>query len=242
MTFAADRTLAEIVTVFPEAAPVLERRGLDFCCRGHRPLGAACADLQVSLAEVQEELRQAETAAGGAQRVSPVDLPLEALMAQIVAQHHEYVRRALPGLRQHAAKVAQVHGEHYPEMRQVNALVQMVADELEGHLAKEEEILFPYIAALVRAQAGGELPEACFASVAAPIQVMESEHEHAGRAFDEIRVLTHGYAPPPDACPTFRLLLGELQRFEEDLHVHVHKENYVLHPRARALEAALAVA
>ena len=37
---------------------------------------------------------------------------------------------------------------------------------------------------------------------------------------------------------TFRAMLDGLRQLEEDMHVHVHKENSILFPRAVALESA----
>lgn len=54
-----------------------------------------------------------------------------------------------------------------------------------------------------------------------------------------MRSLTDDYTPPADACTTYRALLGGLAELERDLHLHVHKENNILFPRARALEMKL---
>jgi regulator of cell morphogenesis and NO signaling len=51
--------------------------------------------------------------------------------------------------------------------------------------------------------------------------------------------MTDGYTPPADACPTDRALLGGLAELEADLHRHIHEENNILFPRARAAEDAL---
>jgi regulator of cell morphogenesis and NO signaling len=53
-----------------------------------------------------------------------------------------------------------------------------------------------------------------------------------------IRELTSGYTLPDDACTTYRICFQELEEFERDLHEHVHLENNILFPRARALEVA----
>ena len=66
--------------------------------------------------------------------------------------------------------------------------------------------------------------------------MMEMEHETAGGAMARIRELTNGYAEPADGCATYSITLKELEAFERDLHAHVHLENHVLFPRARALE------
>ena len=65
---------------------------------------------------------------------------------------------------------------------------------------------------------------------------MERDHAQAGDALERLRVLTHGYQPPDDACPTFRGLYFGLAELEKDMHVHVHLENNILFPRALGLE------
>ena len=42
-----NKTLSEIVTDNHRAAPIFEKYGLDFCCKGKRPLKTACADKEV---------------------------------------------------------------------------------------------------------------------------------------------------------------------------------------------------
>jgi len=63
---------------------------------------------------------------------------------------------------------------------------------------------------------------------------MEMEHDHAGEIMQQIKQLTNNYTPPEGACTTFKVVLNELQAFEEDLHQHVHLENNILFPKAMA--------
>jgi regulator of cell morphogenesis and NO signaling len=69
-----------------------------------------------------------------------------------------------------------------------------------------------------------------------PIAVMMREHEDAGEALAQMRELTGGYVPPTDACNTYRVMLAGLLELEQDMHVHVHKENHILFPKAAAME------
>ena len=61
---------------------------------------------------------------------------------------------------------------------------------------------------------------------------MEDEHAQGGAALRRMRELTDGYAPPADACPTFRGLCFGLAELEREMHIHVHLENNVLFPQA----------
>lgn len=159
------------------------------------------------------------------------------LVDYILANHHAYVRAALPAILAHARKVADTHGERHPEMVEVARTFERVVAEMTQHMMKEEQILFPYVKSLA-AQAEADCPASPspFGTVANPIRMMEAEHESAGGAMRRIRELTGGYAPPDDACTTYRATLAELEEFERDLHQHVHLENDILFPRALEME------
>jgi regulator of cell morphogenesis and NO signaling len=134
--------------------------------------------------------------------------------------------------------VAGVHGARRTELPHVARLFGRVAAEMTDHMAKEEQILFPYIRALEEAvRARRPAPAAPFGTVKNPIRAMESEHQFVGDAMAEIRQLTDGYRPPADACATYRVCLAELAEFERDLHAHVHLENNILFPKAAVLES-----
>lgn len=106
---------------------------------------------------------------------------------------------------------------------------------MEQHMIKEESVLFPAILDMEKQAGSNEFLKQGF-SVDAPIQMMEAEHEMAGKIMDEIRQLSNHYTIPDAACTTFAVSLKELKLFEEDLHRHVHLENYVLFPKAIAFQ------
>ena len=83
---------------------------------------------------------------------------------------------------------------------------------------------------------GCDAPPAMFGSVEVPISRMLADHDDAGALTARIRALSADFAPPPDACPTYRALYQGLDEFERDLHQHVHIENNILFPRALAME------
>ncbi|HPA31119.1 MAG TPA: hemerythrin domain-containing protein, partial [Bacteroidia bacterium] len=81
--------------------------------------------------------------------------------------------------------------------------------------------------------------QSSFGSVKGPINMMEIEHESAGKNMSEIRTLSNDFTLPEDACASYSLLFRLLEEFEEDLHTHVHLENNILFPKALALEKEL---
>ena len=74
------------------------------------------------------------------------------------------------------------------------------------------------------------------------VHVMEEEHSLEGARFEEIASLTADFAPPEDACPSYRLALQQLQQFKDALHEHIHLENNLIFPRALEMEQSGATA
>ena len=164
---------------------------------------------------------------------------LSALTNHIVDKHHTFMKRELPRLGEFMDKVLGAHGENHPELTEVASVFAALRLEIEGHLMKEEQVLFPMIQKM---EITREVGSAHCGSVNNPIGVMEHEHDNAGEALRRLRVLTGDYTPPADGCPTYQALLAGLAAMERDLHEHIHKENNILHPRAARLETALLAA
>lgn len=229
-------TLSEIVKNNLRAGAIFEKYNLDFCCKGNRTISEACKNTGIDTTQLISELAMLnqEPASGN---LNYEEWNLEFMIDYILNTHHSYVRRMIPIISEHASRVVAAHGKNHPEVLEINKIFKVVYKELKTHMMKEEEILFPYVKYLNKIkQSGGSYESPYFGSVANPIKEMEKEHEAAGDELFEIRRLSAGYTPPEDACNTFRVLYSELKDFEEDLHKHVHLENYILFPKAIALE------
>jgi len=231
-------TVREIALRQPSSIRVFEQFGIDYCCGGRKPLSEACAENGVAMDTVVAALESASVASA-----EPVQdwsrASLQSLSEHITANHHSYVKRELPRLYELAAKVVARHGTNHAELPEIQSAVLQLGDELTQHLAKEELVLFPYIAMLETALAtGGDAPKSCFGTVENPIAMMTSEHEAAGELLAEIGRLSNRFTTPQDACPTYHAFYDGLHEFEQDLHQHIHLENNILFPRAIALEAS----
>ncbi len=219
---------------------VLERFGLDFCCGGRRTLEAAARAKSVDVHEVVSAL-EALGAASNEYREPDAWKDLSVLVRHIAEQHHHYVRTASPPIAAWLERLVSRHGAGHPELAEVRETFAALAEELETHMVKEEQLLFPAVHELAAARRShAALPRSPFATIKNPVRVMEDDHDLAGSLMERLRVLTGGFTPPDDACATYRLCYAELARYEQDLHRHVHLENHVLFPRAIALEEALA--
>ena len=233
---ATTQTVREIALEQPTAIRVFEQFGIDYCCGGRKPLAEACAARNVEIDAVIAALEEAEKKPGTALD-NWTDESLESLSAHIVAKHHAYVKNELPRLAQLAQKVVNRHGSTKPELPLIAATLMQLDEELTQHLAKEETVLFPYIARLEQSVNNGTpKPHSCFGTVSNPIAMMTQEHDAAGALIAEIRRLSQNFTTPEGACPTFHAFYDGLREFEQDLHQHIHLENNIYFPRAIALE------
>lgn len=227
-----DTTLADLVITRPAIARRLDELGLDYCCGGHHTVSAAVHAAGLDLAETLADLeRVPETDVATPTWRDPGEL-----VDWIEATHHAFLGRVLPHLTQLADKVAAVHGGNHTELHEVATLVHALRADLEPHLVKEEQVLFPMVRDLVAAT---DRPSSHCGTLANPISVMLDEHDVVGDLLARLRELTDGHTVPSDGCGSYHALYAGLAELEADTHRHVHTENNVLFPAVLELERRL---
>lgn len=236
MSITTETIIGKLVADDYRTASVFKRHGIDFCCNGNRTIGEACAEGESTglLKELDEVTRKADAPA-----TDYKSWPLDLLADYIEKKHHRYVDARLLEISPFLEKIVRVHGEHHPELAEVEQLFKESAGELTVHMKKEEFLLFPYIRKMVKEGISVQAP---FGTVQNPIQAMMHDHDGEGERFRRIAALTDNYTPPADACNTYRVTLSMLKEFEDDLHLHIHLENNILFPGAVEMEEALATA
>lgn len=232
----SEPTIGELVAKDFRKAEIFKKFNLDFCCGGKKTIAQACNDKKVDIMEIENELNKIDTQ--GAQTSHKFDdWELDFLVDYILNTHHKYVKNAIPILLDYTSKVAKVHGQEHPEVITIANKFHEAADELNGHMCKEEQILFPYIKQLVSAKSNkSSIPGSVFETIKNPINMMEHEHDVVGDIFKTIRELSNNYAAPEDGCTTYKVSYLKLKEFEEDLHQHIHLENNILFPKSIKLE------
>jgi regulator of cell morphogenesis and NO signaling len=223
------RSIASLVLENHRIVPVLEKYSIDFCCRGKMNLEDACKDKGIDLSAVLIEM-EAVGAEETSKQMPFTEMTEAQLVNHIVTTHHYYIKNAMPVIAGHLEKVAFKHGDSFPFMLRVKELFKIIHEEMDLHMKKEENILFPRILELEKSGRHANLFPTDY--ISGPIAMMELEHENAGDTLFEIRSLTSQYSVPPGACTTFRICLSELKEFEDDLHQHVHLENNILFSKA----------
>jgi regulator of cell morphogenesis and NO signaling len=240
MNMTTGKTVRELALEKPGAARVFEKLGIDYCCGGKQTLEQACHSASIAVDDVLVALGVADHSGQALAKDSDWQKePLGDLIFHIRTTHHQYTREAIARLGPLFDKVCSVHGERHPELFELRAIFQGLAQELTTHLMKEEMVLFPYVERMEESVLQNEpiLP-APFGTVQNPVSMMEHEHDSAGNALRALRASSDDYTAPPDGCVSFQTLYKTLAELEVDLHQHIHLENNILFPRAIALENA----
>lgn len=214
----ARTSLADLAATRPGAARVFHRHGLDFCCHGRVSVADACARRGLVAADV---LRAIEAEAPLARDFRRWDeRPLADLITHLLEEFHARHREELPRLVEWARKVEAVHADKAQCPRGLADHLEQMSAELDSHMEKEEQVLFPMLL-----DGRGRM-------ASMPIGVMEEEHADHGRNLERLRELTHAHVVPDGACNTWRALYAGIAELDERLMQHIHLENNVLFPRA----------
>lgn len=234
-----EERVGEIAARFPAAISVFERYGVDYCCGGRRTLREAAEGKQLAPAVLLEALEAHFQRLDPGEPIAPEQQSLRALIDHLVNKHHVFTRDAIERIERTLRKVMAAHGAQHPELAPIERVATALCAELGPHLMREEQVLFPWIAAAESAREGARpLPQARFGTVRNPVRMMDHEHDSAGEMLATLKELTQDYAVPAWACPTAAALYRTLGELDRDLRTHIHLERNVLFPRAIALETA----
>jgi regulator of cell morphogenesis and NO signaling len=239
MHITPDRTIGSIVADDYRAAAIFNAHGIDFCCKGGRSFAEVCKAKGIDPITLESEIRATLDRSNGTHD-EVNSWSLGRLIEHIERVHHRYVEALSITLMQFLDKLCKVHGDRHPELFAIRDEFEACTHAMATHMKKEELVLFPFINQLEKAQLHGTTPPSPhFGTVDNPIAMMEHEHEAEGERFRRIAALSDGYANPPDGCTTYATAYAMLREFEEDLHRHIHLENNILFPRAKAMEREL---
>ncbi|EOU1841710.1 iron-sulfur cluster repair di-iron protein [Clostridium perfringens] len=224
-----DYSLGEVVTVYPAVVKKFNDMELDYCCGGSKSLEVALKEKGVDVDKFVEDLNKEfkEFKFENSQYVDWREKSSEELISHIVETHHGETFRLLKEIDPLMVKVFRVHFSHGPELlMKVHSLFGKLKCELEEHLLKEENILFPLMIKYDKAKDEKEKKE-----IEEDIRIIVNEHEAAGDILKELAEVTDDYKVPEWGCISFKLLYDYLHDLEKDLFIHIHKENNILFPR-----------
>jgi len=174
---------------------------------------------------------------------SPADFesyPVDIIVDYIQRTHIFYFETKLPEIEQSIGLLSDHYESHHPILTALHSFFHRYVNDLSEHIGVEESILLPYIKILGDA---GKTPADFSAFIVArrdySIDRFLEEHHDTEDELKDIRQTIRLYDPPQTNESLYRILLSQLQAFEQDLFIHAHIEEEVLIPKALALEKEL---
>lgn len=222
-------SLGESVIIYPALIERYNEMQLDYCCGGSESLESAFTKKNIDVDKFVEEINK-EVDNFQFEQSEFIDWTTKSsaeLINHINNTHHVKTFTLLKEIDPLLTKVFRVHFAHLPEvLTKVHKLFGALKCEIEEHLVKEEEILFPLMLKYENANDESEKEE-----LLENIKLITSEHEAAGDILKELEDVTDNYNAPEWACTSFKILYQKLDELEKDLFVHIHKENNILFKR-----------
>ncbi|MEY0555576.1 MULTISPECIES: iron-sulfur cluster repair protein YtfE [unclassified Providencia] len=216
-----DKTLGQLALSIPRASSLFRQYNMDYCCGGKQTLSRSAEKLNLDIDLLESQLAKlaTETLEKDWRKA-----PLGEIIDFIIIRYHDRHREQLPELILQAQKVERVHANKPSVPKGLSKYLEALLEELTSHMMKEERVLFPMI------------KNGMGRNAAAPISVMEQEHDDAGDILEAIKGITDNVTPPPEACTTWCVLYNGINELIDDLMNHINLENNLLFPRALAGE------
>lgn len=219
----SDMTLAEVARLVPQAMGVFEAAGIDYCCKGARPLADAAEDAGIA---AEHLLLRIKTAPRDPSARNWNHEPLHALVRCLVGEHRQLIGHTLPSL-QRLLSAAAISGD-----ARITRIARLFADFSERateHMLIEERDLFPVVEQLEASSYSGTHP-----ALRIGHRVLGELVEHEG-FHERLRTIRELVSEMGEGC----VLAANFRDLAADIHRHIHLENNVLYPRAMALENEL---
>lgn len=169
--------------------------------------------------------------------VNPREMDAVKLSNYIRDTHHAYLRRSLQLLRRVFRSIGKSGLEQLPLGDRLKVVFTEVMNLLDGHLDKEQDLLFPYIRSLAASSKEAGRTKSKQAGLAAEIH---HEHERTKELIGELRKLTDDYTPPAGSLAAVKLFYAQLFNLEQDVQRHIYIEEHMLFPRMAELGASMA--
>ncbi|MCC6684565.1 MAG: hemerythrin domain-containing protein [Bacteroidia bacterium] len=218
-------------------AAVMFQHGIDFFDHLDQTLDEVCRTKQVSVDKIYDQLARTEVLFRHMEEDFRHHSPRR-LCSYLQRSHHNYSQVMLPIIQHHIERTARHYGKEYPHLHLLSNIFDTFRRDFLVHIGYENKVVFPYIKKL-------EHHTMQFAHNFL-LQVKEFtldtfilRHAHDDDDMLLIRSLTNQFKTDSNDHIAYRILIKELEDFEQDLKLHSLIEEKILIPKAQKLEQLL---
>ena len=229
-----NKLIADIVLNNINTSKVFKEFNIDYSIEGNKNFLTVCKHKNIDSKKIINKLVAAHKDVYYLQNYN--SWKLDFLIEFLSEIHHNYKEENILILKQYSKKVADLYSKQYPELLEVNNLIQVVSEEILEHMKNEETILFPYLNELLKLENASSTSKYSSSKKLKIIDSFEDEHYKIRKTFQKIATLTNYYILPENICNSFKLLYIKLKNFDDRLQEHIHIENNILFPKAKKLQ------
>ncbi len=161
----------------------------------------------------------------------------EDLLDFIEQKHHAYSRNMLELIARNFQSVLKSYRNISEELNDTCNILLQLQEQVSKLIEMEECSLFPFIRKLL--EVNNEPEPLRFLNVnltGSTIRSIRDEHSRVIALLHSLRKLTNNYKAPDDASEIHKLVLAELEEFDQDFIQHLHREKEYLFPKIISLE------
>lgn len=229
-----NKLIADIVLNNINTSKVFKEFNIDYSIEGNKNFLTVCEHKNIDSKKIINKLVAAHKDVYYLQNYN--SWKLDFLIEFLSEIHHNYKEENILILKQYSKKVADLYSKEYPELLEVNNIIQGVSEEILEHMKNEETILFPYLNELLKLENASSTSKYNSSKKLKIIDSFEDEHYKIRKTFQKIATLTNYYILPENICNSFKLLYIKLKIFDDRLQEHIHIENNILFPKAKKLQ------
>lgn len=233
--------VTDIVSKDYRTADVFRKYDIDFCCGGKWPLDLVCRNKTLDTEKVIGDLEKVIFQSSSNAALDFDGWEIDFLVDYILNVHHSYLKKALPEIKDQITKFFEGHKKKFPELDEMEIIINKFMKDIPPHMRHEEDIFFPYIKQIHHAYKHREsYARLLIKTLRKPLEeVMMKEHEVTGSNLHRLRTITDNYTPPENACITHKVTFAKLKELDKDLVQHIHLESNILFPKAIRMELEL---
>ena len=222
--FSEKTKLAEMIADNPKLLQLLPRFGIQLGF-GDRNVAEVCQQNHVSTRLFLQVCRLHFDPDTPAHVTAPDDADLTSLLSYLNASHRDYLDERFPHIEDHLSRIIEAAGTKYGNM--LSHFYDEYKREMVKHFQYEEEVVFPYIAALRKGEKTGY-----------SIDQFRHNHSNIEDALDDMTNILIKYLPG-DILPTERICIAtDIMELTADLYSHSLIEEHILIPYVESLENA----
>ena len=223
-SFSENTKLYELIADNPKLLQLLPRFGIQLGF-GDRNVAEVCQQNKVSTRLFLEVCRLHFDPDTSAHMTEPDDADLTSLLAYLSASHRDYLDERFPHIEEHLSRIIEAAGPKYGNM--LNHFYNEYKCEMIKHFQYEDEVVFPYIAALRKGEK-------------ADYSIDQFRHNHSNieDVLEDMTNILIKYLPG-DILPSERVCIAtDIMELSADLIAHSRIEEHILVPFVESLENA----